>query len=580
MDQTFEPAITTENLSAPLTLQDLLNRITADNELTQRRRQDVRSSIKKFAKLLGLSLATLPADPHAYRRRLETFLPKANRIGPKRWQNVRSDVQFALNRYRPKSPVRGDIPMPLDALWTPLCNSLNDFYGIRASGLSRFMSYCVTHRVAPGDVSTDTFLQFQEWMETTQLAKHPERTMRRSAKLWNQAAAKVPDWPRTYIELSPAIDLYGCRWEELTTDLRVDTEAWLKRLGGNDLLDENGPSKPASETTLKSYKYTVCQIAGALRRKGLDISDLRSLADLFQPENVAAAVEFLRERTGQDQSSMLHHIATQAIAIARHHAGFSEREIGRLKNLQRKVLLKKDGLTSKNKERLAQFQSEANQHRLLCLPIKTFHRLGRHEEVQQRDALDAQCALAIEILLFAPIRRRNLVALNLERHIHIQKDRSQTRVFISIPAQEVKNAVDLDFELPPESGEILKTYINRFRPRLLNGTDAGWLFPGGQEGAHKAPEQFARNVTAFVRRETGLEINLHLFRHITAMLYLNAHPGSYEVVRRTHGHKKIETTTSHYTGLETAAATRQFDGAILQQRHHLMGKQATDQVDD
>jgi integrase len=61
-------------------------------------------------------------------------------------------------------------------------------------------------------------------------------------------------------------------------------------------------------------------------------------------------------------------------------------------------------------------------------------------------------------------------------------------------------------------------------------------------------------------------VHPHLFRHISAKLYLDAKPGAYEVVRRVLGHRSIDTTTAFYTGLETSAAVRHFDQTILDLR--------------
>ena len=58
----------------------------------------------------------------------------------------------------------------------------------------------------------------------------------------------------------------------------------------------------------------------------------------------------------------------------------------------------------------------------------------------------------------------------------------------------------------------------------------------------------------------------HLFRHAMAKLFLDANPGAYEVVRRTLGHRSIDTTTTYYTGLETSAAVRHFDQTLLRIR--------------
>jgi hypothetical protein len=63
-----------------------------------------------------------------------------------------------------------------------------------------------------------------------------------------------------------------------------------------------------------------------------------------------------------------------------------------------------------------------------------------------------------------------------------------------------------------------------------------------------------------------MRINVHLFRHVAAKLYLDANPGGYEVVRRVLGQRSLNTTINFYTGLETAAAVRHFDGTILKLR--------------
>jgi hypothetical protein len=41
----------------------------------------------------------------------------------------------------------------------------------------------------------------------------------------------------------------------------------------------------------------------------------------------------------------------------------------------------------------------------------------------------------------------------------------------------VKNAIDLDYELPAPIAAHLELYLDRFRPRLVAGTNP-WLFPG------------------------------------------------------------------------------------------------------
>jgi hypothetical protein len=46
------------------------------------------------------------------------------------------------------------------------------------------------------------------------------------------------------------------------------------------------------------------------------------------------------------------------------------------------------------------------------------------------------------------------------------------------------------------------------------------------------------------------------------MIFLEAHPGCYEDVRRLLGHKSLQTTINFYAGLEGAAAVKRYHNVI------------------
>jgi integrase len=164
--------------------------------------------------------------------------------------------------------------------------------------------------------------------------------------------------------------------------------------------------------------------------------------------------------------------------------------------------------------------------------------------------------------LTAPLRVRNLASLDLVEHI--VRTANGRRVSVVIAGHEVKNREDLDYPLPEPSVALLDFYLTRHRPVLAPAGNTA-LFPGRFGGA-KGSQVLGRQISSTIKRYTGLDIHPHLFRHIAAKLYLDAYPGSYEVVRRVLGHRSIDTTTTFYTGLETAAAVRHFDAAILKLR--------------
>ncbi len=131
-----------------------------------------------------------------------------------------------------------------------------------------------------------------------------------------------------------------------------------------------------------------------------------------------------------------------------------------------------------------------------------------------------------------------------------------------IDRTEVKNRQDLEFELPTASVQLLRHYLDCYQTRLTPIPNP-YLFPGRTGQKHKQQEMLSRQISKHVFRITGLSINVHLFRHIGAKLYLDTNPGAYEVVRRVLGHRSMDTTTEAYTGLESMAAARHFDSEIL-----------------
>jgi integrase len=63
-----------------------------------------------------------------------------------------------------------------------------------------------------------------------------------------------------------------------------------------------------------------------------------------------------------------------------------------------------------------------------------------------------------------------------------------------------------------------------------------------------------------------LTMNVHLFRHACAFLFLKAHPGEYETVRLLLGHTSLAVTVRAYSGLERSDAVRRFDNLMATYR--------------
>ena len=130
-----------------------------------------------------------------------------------------------------------------------------------------------------------------------------------------------------------------------------------------------------------------------------------------------------------------------------------------------------------------------------------------------------------------------------------------------IPAEEVKNNTDVEFVLQGQSAELIEWYLDEHR-KAEPGQMALFL---GKKGA-KSKGATANHIKASVQKYVGIKVNMHLFRHIGAKVYLEAYPGGYEVVRRLLGHKAMQTTTNFYAGLETRQAGTHFAEVIAAKR--------------
>ena len=226
------------------------------------------------------------------------------------------------------------------------------------------------------------------------------------------------------------------------------------------------------------------------------------------------------------------------------------------------------GLTEKNRKLLRQFDNPDNVATLLELPQKLIGIASRNRN-RRAGALQAQIAIAIEILIMAPIRLANLCALDLEQNL-VRPRRRGKELHIVFPAEDVKNREPLEYPLPPPSVELIERYLKEFRPQLASPSSSA-LFPGRRDGSKK-PVTFGIQITESIRSHSGLVMNPHLFRHAMAKIYLDANPGGYEVVRRVLGHRSINTTTAFYTGVEAAAAVRHFDNVVLKLRNNTSGR--------
>jgi integrase len=535
-------------------------------DLSGRRKEELRSAVRTVARLLGTEPAAVAADPAALRRRLQSIAPEAHGISRGRWANVRSLLVKALAMARPM--MAGRSKQAILPQWVALTATLPFSRSVRLLAFLRFLS---ARGHGPAEVSVADFYNYRDAIMNDRLRKDPEKSWDRLVWVWNWCRREVGGWPAIVIERPTKAITHILPWSAFPPAFKDDVDRFLARLSGADLSGD-GPPRPARPATLQKRSYQLRVAASALVHRGHDADTVRTIADLLSLERYQDILRFFLDRHGgQTSSQQAAEMAAFLKGAAKHWVRVDEPTLEKMKRIASRLAIPRRGMTAKNRERLRPLDDPEIVAAFLALPQRLRHEVETSKRSPRNKAILAQMAAAIALLQAAPIRLKNLTAIDVNKNL-IARGK---RLYLVIAESEVKNNEPIDFEPPAETRDILARYVREHRPLLISvPTDA--LFPGPRGGA-KSSNTLARQIPQTVFRFAGLRINVHLFRHAAGKLFLDARPGQYEVMRRVLGHRSIATTTSIYSGAETRSAGSHFAAVISERRRALeqQSKKAT-----
>lgn len=532
---------------------DVMSVIASAPDLTPTRRRDLASGLRRVAKAIGWAVDDIPADPVWLRPRIAKVVPAALGLSPKSWANAVSDARAALAAFgiveRRRAP-----SMPLTEDWQDLwqCLLALDDRSLTV-GLGRFVRFLSRIGVVPAEVSDVHAGWFREAVEMNELRKNPAEALRAATFAWNRAIGRVPGWPIQRLTVPKSSYTYVIPLSRFPPSFAEDLERYTQSLAHPDPLDPGARTAPMRAATVANRRGLAHRFASALVHAGVEPGQIRDLATLVQPDTARRSLTWLLERKGNETSRGIGDQAIALAQLARRYVRVSKTVQDELDGFARRLVpARAPGLTARNRERLRPLEDPATLRVLLLLP----ERLAERAEAMDGAAAarEMEVAVAVAILIAAPIRRKNLVELHLDRNLRRLRG---GRAVLVYDASEVKNRRSLEIELPKETVALIDLHLEVYRPQLVTGgTD--WLFPRRDGEAPIEPGLLAKRVRATIRRELGLEINLHLFRHIAALTWLRANPGHYEVARRLLGHAELSSTLNAYAGHEAGTATRLF----------------------
>jgi integrase len=544
------------------TFADLLERVHSDPDLTQQRRADLRSAVRGFARLMGQEPALMPALPSLYRRRLAGLNPAATGLSAKRLANIKADVMHCLRRY---GAVKRRNALPgLDPAWQVLWTDLTVFERCQ---LSRFARWCSAMAIPPTGVDDQVAARFQADLVAESFLRDPEGLVQQARHAWNRVRDRTPGETLQPLAIPRRRDTYGIPVTAFPARFQAELDAYCRHLAGADPLAEDGPVRALRPASVKRIRGQILQLAAGLIHAGpREPADIASLADLITPTALKTSLGFFLARAGNQSTVQISMLAAMALNIGRHWLKLDPATLEAIQRLARKVAVRQRDMTEKNHERLRQFDDPGNLERLLFYADDLFRELVQRDDHSRDAALQAQTAIAVELLIAAPIRSHNLVALQLDVHVLRSHAANGAVWYLVITADQTKNRKRLEFRLSERLVGLLRIYLEQYRPLLAEPGNA-FLFPSGT--GHLATSSLAARLKASVFRRTGLRVNPHLFRHFAGKLILTARPGAYGVVEHVLGHRDPTTTRTFYTGTETAAATRHFDALVQETRAQL-----------
>lgn len=539
--------------SRPFAMAELLRFLDTAPDLTPKRRRDLKSAVRRLCDLADRDPQYVPADIPTLRAALRGINAPQAGVSPKTLANIKANVMAALRLHRKDSPA-ATRQQPLPAGWAAFRAQLTPAH---QKGLSRFVRFCARRGHAPEAVDDTVFDAFDLFLRTETFVAKPNDLLRRTARLWNEAAAGVSDRslhtltvpsfraPRRTIPLA-----------ELPQPFQDDVAAHLHWLRGKDLFAAHPPPRVCRPTTAALRRRHIEGAASALIAGGVDRSQLCSLADLVAPEAAKTVLRQYLARSNNEPSQHHRDLAKTLIQIARHWVRLDADDLEALVDLKRRLGPDRSGLTEKNAATVRQFDNEDNQKRLLLLPGQLLRSAQQRPVNDVRAAVRVQVALAIEILLMAPMRMGNLIRLRVDQHVV----RHNREIHLVLPAAETKGGEEIVYPLSGESVALFDTYLRRYRPRLCDD-GCPWLFPT-TGGTLKAQQTLSQQIVETVRKQTGIAMTPHQFRHLAAKLLLDAQPGNFEGTRQLLAHRNTKSTINFYAGLETPRAARQFDAML------------------
>ena len=540
------------NMARNPTLADVLERLDAATPKTQSHR-NLESSVRKLCGVIGRDAGQVRLCSSELKTAFQYETWGAYGLTRQHWANVRSNVKRAI-----RLSGYNDAPklsrIPLSEEWASLIATVPQ--PVPKSMLCRLGRFCSGQHIPPQDVDDTSLEAFFQDLSDIQLSKSPERITRDTARYWNKHI--FPTGGMQELSTRSKRDYYGLPWDAFPASLLMDANEFHDRsLTANFMDDSIRLVRPA--TAAQRHRQLI-RLASAEVCGGVPAGDITDLSALVQPECLKKGMEYLLTRNNGSHNQHMYDLLILAQTIGTHWADLETVKLQEISIWAKKIKPNKSGMTERNRERMEPLKDPVIRDRLYELP-KRLTKSALKMPPTYASAMKLQVGITIGILLNAPIRLQNLRTLDWGQHFAKRHMTDGRKLFLTLPDHEVKNTIDIELPLPDWIAIVIERYAADYLPQITGQAETTCLFPG-PTGVPKSESGTRSLIMRTIKRELGLNINPHLFRHIAAFMFLDKYPGHYETVRKLLGHKNIQTTLNFYTGIEDEAAIAMFGKLI------------------
>jgi integrase len=541
--------------------------IEADRNTDVRRRKEYSGAIRTVCDVLGRPAEAVPSSMPEIHRLLQAVPPAVHGRSRKTIDNARSRIKAALGHYLGGGnvPPRG---YALDPAWAVLHAALSD--ARLRNGLSRLIRFASYWGVAPENMNDEVLERIITAVGQVNWGRDARPFHRKAATLWKEAAQTIPGWPQARLTSpSPPARPSHLPLAAFPVSFQRDVAAYLKWAAGADPFASDAPPLPLKPSTLRLRGNQLRIAASMLAQQRGGPDAVRDLATLVEPAHVKVILTALLETTSDRRpTSFIRGLGMVLRAVAQHWVKSTSADLDELTRIQRKLGSDRTGLTDKNRALVRQFEDQRLLAQLLALPDALRKRVSTRRLSPSRRLQQVRIALAIDLLLVAPIRLHNLANLRIDRNLQWPSGRDGT-VYLVLDESETKNAQPLEYPLPERTRDILRDYLDRYVP-LVDARAKPWLFVQ-LDGSPVTSQTLRDGITKSIKRELGVAMTPHQFRHLAASIALDHQPGALGLVKDLLGHKSLKTTANFYAGMRTRQAGRAYDRILATRRDPDLG---------